>query len=89
MFEMLILQYQKNRGKRPLPETTAFNSEPAPDDFPAKKIKSDEPPSAFASCFRRLWCLKLFFSANYQRQLKTFDGRSLKDLGTGVRPLVK
>ncbi|KAF8228792.1 hypothetical protein L208DRAFT_1403164 [Tricholoma matsutake] len=26
---------------------------------------------------------------DYQRELKTFDGRSLKSLGTGVRPLVK
>jgi len=61
----------KNRGKRPLPDST-LDSEPAPDDLSAKKIKPDGTPTA-----------------EYQRELKTFNGRSLKDSGTGVRPLVK
>jgi len=58
LFLTLSLLYQKNRGKRPLPDST-LDSEPAPDDLPVKKIKSDGYPSALIPPFHLPQCLKV------------------------------
>ncbi|KAF9510933.1 hypothetical protein BS47DRAFT_1364151 [Hydnum rufescens UP504] len=69
---------QKKRGKRP-----AASSVDAPDTeastesgSSAKKAKSETP-------------LRRNLSAQYEKEVKGYQSRSLKDQGIGVRPLVK
>ena len=76
---------QKTRGKRPASEAAGATSA---SESPAKKSKTDEPLSEahFASC---LLSLADDSSAQYEKEVKSYAGRSLKDDGIGVRPLVK
>ncbi|RDB14712.1 hypothetical protein Hypma_016404 [Hypsizygus marmoreus] len=66
----------KNRGKRPPPDPTPssdITSCSSSDEHPSKKVKSDQQPIT-----------------EYEKQVKTYTGgASMKDTGTGIRPLVK
>lgn len=66
----------KNRGKRPAPETSASSTA---DDPPSKRVKGDKDRDKD----------KDQPLTQYEREVKSYAGRSLKDDGIGVRPLVK
>ena len=74
---------QRMRGKRPLPSPD--NSSDST-DMPAKKPRTDEPPSKSSV---------LSYTEDVDRhtyeyqEVSSYAGRSLKDDGVGVRPLVK
>ncbi|PAV17384.1 hypothetical protein PNOK_0744800 [Pyrrhoderma noxium] len=63
----------KKRGKRRAPSPNPSPSE-TPDDFPAKKLKVEEQQKKPLTA--------------YEKEMKSYRS-SLKDTGTGVRPLVK
>ncbi|KAF8514227.1 hypothetical protein BU17DRAFT_68469 [Hysterangium stoloniferum] len=66
----------KKRGKRPTPDTPATTHDA--DDLPSKKLKIENDAPLMADV-----------SAQYEKDVHTYAGRSLKDNGTGIRPLVK
>ena len=84
----MIFVCQKQRGKRPSPDSS--DSKSTTIDSPAKKIKTDAPMS---ECLRPAHIYNILIEhitlGQYEREVKSYAGRSLKDDGIGVRPLVK
>jgi len=80
---------QKKRGKRPAPSDSS-TSATVVEDPPSKKPRSDKPMSASSFGFMSYRISSLInASAEYEKEVKNYAGRSLKDDGIGVRPLVK
>ena len=77
---------QKRRGKRPSPDAT--HSEPATE--PAlKKVKVDAPLSEYTLRSLPVLLRPVTLLDQYEKEVKSYTPASLKDVGTGVRPLVK
>lgn len=76
---------QKKRGKRPPPDAPNSNSVPEP---PSKKAKADTPMCEFGVAGLSALLISRV-AAQYEKEVKSYAGRSLKDNGIGVRPLVK
>ncbi|KAF8508218.1 hypothetical protein JB92DRAFT_3098070 [Gautieria morchelliformis] len=68
----------KNRGKRPAPDTSVSN---AIDDHLSKKVKVERERDKERDTEKPL--------TQYEKEVKSYAGRSLKDDGIGIRPLVK
>lgn len=79
---------QKRRGKRKHPDESS--SSPVT-EIPAKKTKTDTPMSKHGLRLYPLSAKALTVrrAAQYSKEVKSYAGRSLKDDGIGVRPLVK
>ena len=84
----MISVFQKQRGKRPSPDSS--DSKSTTIDSPVKKIKTDAPMSA-CLCSAHIHNILIDHTilGQYEREVKSYAGRSLKDDGIGVRPLVK
>ena len=77
---------QKKRGKRPPPDPSSSATSENP---PAKKPKSDKPMSGSLAARSAIYPISMTFAAEYEKEVKNYAGRNLKDDGIGVRALVK
>jgi hypothetical protein len=80
------LELQKKRGKRPPPDSAGSITEENPQ---AKKPKFDKPMSASLIAQAAFYPTSMVFAAEYEKEVKNYAGRNLKDDGMGVRALVK
>jgi len=78
---------QKKRGKRPSPDSTNSITEENPQ---AKKPKFDKPMSESLIAQAAIYPTSTtMVAAEYEKEVKNYAGRNLKDNGMGVRALVK
>jgi hypothetical protein len=77
---------QKKRGKRPPPDSSSSATSENP---PAKRPKSDKPMSGSPIARSIIHSISMIFAAEYEKEVKNYAGRNLKDDGIGIRALVK